>query len=147
MFYTDPTGKRVSRDQAMIGDRLRAGFNAVFEDGERARMRPGDYLGFDISMVDSAPARSSVFLTDSKRTGEQGVEAARRRWMADKSTAYRGVRTATVAIPSSVRQTPTPTPAPAAPRPFNDAQARSKIEAARQAWLAEKQTAYRKGGC
>lgn len=104
MFYTDPTGKRVSRDQAMIGGHRRAGFNAIYEDSERARMRPGDYLGFDISMVDSAPARSPVFLTDSKPSGEQGVEAARRQWMADKSSAYRGNRT--VAAPASSRQGP-----------------------------------------
>lgn len=144
MIYTDPTGKRVTRDQAMFAGRMRQGFSAIVEDGERVRMQPGDYLGFNIDMVDSRASRSSVYLTDSKPTLEQRVETARRQRMADKANAYRGNRT--VSVPAPVRSAPMPSPTPApASRSLNDAQAHARIEDARRAWLADKENAHRRG--
>lgn len=65
--FINSQGQTVSASEATFdGKRTRPGYSAVLADGERVRMQPGDYLGFNIDMVDNRPSASSVFLTDAE---------------------------------------------------------------------------------
>lgn len=55
--YIDSTGRTVTADQALVGGKLRAGFNEILADGESAHFR----LPFR-----DAAVRSSVYLTDTQ---------------------------------------------------------------------------------
>lgn len=81
MIYLDLTGKRVSRDHAMIGSRLRDNFNAILEDGEAA--------SFAITLRDSASSADAISLTDAER-GELNCFIALERSKHDMAQAHRG---------------------------------------------------------
>lgn len=60
-----PTGQICSKDEAYSAGRLRPGYTDIAEDGER--------FSFDLAFRDAAPARSSVFLTDTPKTEAQAL--------------------------------------------------------------------------
>lgn len=76
--YLNSQGQTVSASEATFdGKRTRPGYSAVVADGERVRMQPGDYLGFNIDMVDNRTSLSSVYLTDGKKEPASIDEAFR----------------------------------------------------------------------
>jgi len=145
MIYTDPTGKRVSRDQAMIGNVMRAGYRGIVEDGERVGMQPGEHLGFSVDMVDWARAGrpAAVYMTDAAKP-PVSLDAARKQWAYDKANSYRGNRPGPVAAVPLAAPVAAPVirSAPAVASPANDAAAKLRIEDARRAWLADKESRY-----
>lgn len=96
--YLNSLGQTVSASEATFdGKRTRPGYSAVVADGERVRMQPGDYLGFNIDMVDRQPTASSVFLNDAAgnpilTSDEAGVIVAKARLSHDRKNAYLGDR-------------------------------------------------------
>lgn len=63
--YLTPSGFSCTADEAMSGGRLKPGFREIIADGE--------YISASLAFRDSAPSRSSVFLTDTPKSEAQAL--------------------------------------------------------------------------
>jgi hypothetical protein len=98
-------------------------------------MRDGDWIGFDLALLDGGSAKG-VYLTDaaSAPDPQKAIKEARAVWMADKASAYRSARVAS-SNRSDLDKINDAAPA-------SGLTGRAAVEEARRARLRDKETAY-----